>query len=42
MLGHQGKFEAEINCCDVRLSDCFATFMVSTEHVVFSSKENIS
>jgi hypothetical protein len=29
MLGHQGKFEVEINCCDILLSDCFATFMVS-------------
>ena len=30
MLVHQGKFEAEINYCDVQLSACFTTFMVST------------
>ena len=29
MLGHQGDFEAEINCCNIRLSDRFTTFMVS-------------
>ena len=29
MLGHQGEFEAEINYCNVQLSDCFVKFMVS-------------
>ena len=34
MLGHQGDFEAEINCCNVQLSDCLETFMVSALHQV--------
>lgn len=33
-LVHQGKFEVDIDCCDVQLSDCFAAFMVSMLYLV--------